>query len=135
MYGPSFFLSTNPLNRYAIVSDTPGLHFGNDGSLTIYVQSQAPTSPVEQANWLPRPPAHFKLMLRLYQPAKVCARRHVEASPDQARNDRGNPTPTEPDADLAELRSAQRETADPVSHGPCPAHLQRQPSRRSPRSS
>ena len=39
-----------------------------DGSLTIYVQADAPTDPDQHANWLPAPKERFVLMMRLYWP-------------------------------------------------------------------
>jgi uncharacterized protein DUF1214 len=39
-----------------------------DGSLTIYVQSDAPADPAERANWLPAPRGQFSLYVRAYWP-------------------------------------------------------------------
>jgi hypothetical protein len=69
MYTPSLFLYSNPLDRYAIGSYTNGLHFGSDGSLTIYIQHQEPAASDQQPNWLPAPTGPFQLMLRLYEPS------------------------------------------------------------------
>jgi hypothetical protein len=69
MYNASFFLAANPINRYAIGDRTSALHYGSDGSLTIYVQRDAPVDPAARANWLPAPAGQFHLILRLYQPA------------------------------------------------------------------
>ena len=45
------------------------LKFAADGSLTIYVQADAPTDPAQRANWLPAPQdADFSLYLRAYRP-------------------------------------------------------------------
>lgn len=39
-----------------------------DGALTITMQRQEPTDPVERANWLPTPDGPFYLAFRLYWP-------------------------------------------------------------------
>ena len=60
-------LVANPLNKYLVASYTPGLQTAPDGSVTIYVQPNQPTTaPI--ANWLPVPAGPFNLMLRIYGP-------------------------------------------------------------------
>jgi hypothetical protein len=68
MYNASYFLAANPINRYAIGDRTSGLHYGADGSLTLYVQRDAPADAAARANWLPAPAGQFHLIMRLYQP-------------------------------------------------------------------
>jgi hypothetical protein len=68
VYNTSQFLTANPLDRYAVGNFTPGLKPASDGALTIYLQNQRPTNPIELANWLPAPAGPFRLLLRLYQP-------------------------------------------------------------------
>ena len=51
MYDQNFFLVANPIDRYALGSDTPGLTRNPDGSLDIYVQRTAPAG--HRSNWLP----------------------------------------------------------------------------------
>ncbi|OOG73544.1 hypothetical protein B0E45_07395 [Sinorhizobium sp. A49] len=58
----------NPIKRYSIGGRTPGLKTAEDGSLTIYIQHEAPKDAVEKANWLPSPAEGFYLNLRLYGP-------------------------------------------------------------------
>lgn len=65
---PHFYLVDNPAERYSIGDRTPGLVYGDDGSLTVYIQRDRPTDPVEAANWLPAPAGDFRPMLRLYTP-------------------------------------------------------------------
>ena len=67
---PDYYLVDNPINRYSIGDRTPGLRYGTDGSLTIVLQRDQPTDPVEAANWLPAPAGDFRPCLRLYQPGK-----------------------------------------------------------------
>jgi hypothetical protein len=63
-----FYLVANPINRYSIGDRTPGLKYGADGSLTIYLQKDSPGAD-EESNWLPTPQAGpFRPILRLYQP-------------------------------------------------------------------
>lgn len=50
-----------------VASYTPGLQYGPDGSLTVYMATQLPDD-VPPANWLPVPPGKFNIMLRVYGP-------------------------------------------------------------------
>lgn len=59
-------LVTNPLNRYKVGSDTPGLIKGKDGKIKIILSHSKPTEP--DANWLPAPEHNFYLLFRMYQP-------------------------------------------------------------------
>ena len=71
MYDESFLVD-NPINRYAL-GDRSGMTFGDDGSLTIYIQSESPGADKE-ANWLPAPKeGEFRVALRLYGPKKEVA--------------------------------------------------------------
>lgn len=65
---PDFYLVANPIDRYSIGDRTPGLQRGEDGSLTIYLQADAPEDPGALANWLPTPPGTFRPLLRMYEP-------------------------------------------------------------------
>ncbi len=57
----------NPINRYVISSATKGLKYGDDGSLTIFMQHESPSADAE-SNWLPAPDGPFSLQARLYWP-------------------------------------------------------------------
>jgi hypothetical protein len=64
------FLVPNPINRYAL-SDRGGLRYAADGSLTIYIQRDAPGQN-RDANWLPSPAqGGMILALRLYSPKQT----------------------------------------------------------------
>jgi hypothetical protein len=65
---PDFYLVANPIGRYSIGDRTPGLHTAEDGSLTIVLQHDEPSTPAERANWLPTPAGDFRPILRLYEP-------------------------------------------------------------------
>jgi hypothetical protein len=67
MYNESGFLVENPINRYAIRPDTPGLTYGADGSLTVTIQAEPP-SDAPESNWLPTPAGTFFIGLRTYLP-------------------------------------------------------------------
>jgi hypothetical protein len=67
--GKTFFMVENPKKRYSIGSQTPGLTFAPDGSLTLYIQHENP-GPGKEANWLPAPPGAFDVHLRTYVPQK-----------------------------------------------------------------
>ena len=72
MYDKDSYLVPNPINRYAL-GDRSNMKLGDDGSLTIYIQSESPGADKE-ANWLPAPEAvGLKLALRLYVPKKPVA--------------------------------------------------------------
>jgi hypothetical protein len=68
MYNEKQLLVKNPIGRYAI-GDRDKLTFGDDGSLTIYIQGQSPGKDKE-SNWLPAPADSFNLFMRLYWPKK-----------------------------------------------------------------
>ena len=53
----------NPLERYAIGDRTPGIKFGDDGSLTLTIGH---AEPQDKSNWLPAPEGGFYLIIRLY---------------------------------------------------------------------
>ena len=66
--GKSQLLIENPINRYLINSPMlPGLKKNPDGSLTIYIQKDAPSAD-KKANWLPAPNDTIYLAMRLYWP-------------------------------------------------------------------
>jgi hypothetical protein len=52
----------NPINRYSIGNETPGLVQGAGGSLTIVVSASRPSE--TDMNWLPAPTGAFSLVLR-----------------------------------------------------------------------
>ena len=64
---PSQLVVANPLRRYSIGDRTTGLKYGQDGSLTLYVQTRSP-GPSQETNWLPAPKGPFSLQLRMYWP-------------------------------------------------------------------
>ena len=53
MYDKDSYLVDNPINRYAL-GDRSNMTFADDGSLAIYIQSDAPGDD-KAANWLPAP--------------------------------------------------------------------------------
>jgi hypothetical protein len=67
MYDGNGFLVDNPINRYSIGSQGKGYVLNQDGSLSIYIQSSAPTAD-KVSNWLPAPKGSFNLTLRLFIP-------------------------------------------------------------------
>jgi hypothetical protein len=68
LYNSRQFFAKNPINRFAI-GDRDKLTFGEDGSLTIYVQNESPGK-ARESNWLPAPKDSFNLLMRLYWPKK-----------------------------------------------------------------
>ena len=66
--GVAGYLVENPIGRYLVNSTTQGLVRDADGSLTIHVQRDEPTTPEGRANWLPAPDGTFYLAMRLYLP-------------------------------------------------------------------
>jgi hypothetical protein len=66
--GKTQLLIDNPINRYLINSPMlPGLKKNADGSLTLYIQKDAPSAD-KKANWLPAPNGPIYLVMRLYWP-------------------------------------------------------------------
>jgi hypothetical protein len=63
------YLVESPINRYAIGDRTEGLKYGDDGSLTIYLQKTSPGKDKE-SNWLPAPDEPFYLLFRMYEPSR-----------------------------------------------------------------
>jgi hypothetical protein len=68
MYDSNFFFVANPINRYNL-SQRNSFVNNPDGSVDLYLQAESPGKEKE-ANWLPAPKGKFKLMIRLYAPAK-----------------------------------------------------------------
>lgn len=64
---PNFYLVANPIDRYSIGDRTPGLEYGDDGSVTIYLQKDSP-GPDKESNWLPTPAGGFRPIMRMYEP-------------------------------------------------------------------
>jgi hypothetical protein len=68
LYNAEHLFSPNPLNRYSLGTKNKSLKLGDDGSLTLYVQSDPPGAD-KKANWLPAPKdADFSLYIRAYWP-------------------------------------------------------------------
>ena len=65
---PDYYLEANSIDRFSIGDRTPGLVYGDDGSVTIYIQHDSPGADKE-SNWLPAPEGAFRPILRAYQPA------------------------------------------------------------------
>ena len=63
---PDQLMVANPIHRYSI-GDRSKLEYGEDGSLTIYVQRASPGREKE-SNWLPAPNRRFSLQFRMYLP-------------------------------------------------------------------
>ena len=58
--------AANEIERYSIGDRTRDLEFGDDGSLTLYLQHARPDAGA--ANWLPTPKGRFFAVMRLYEP-------------------------------------------------------------------
>jgi len=69
--GTAGYLVENPINRYLINSTTPGLAYGEDGSLTVTIQHEQPQEAARRANWLPAPAGPFYLVMRIYWPEQA----------------------------------------------------------------
>lgn len=70
MYNESFLLVNNPIDRYIIRPDQAGLTISQEGSLTLYLQTEKPTG-VPEGNWLPAPEGAFSVALRAYLPQET----------------------------------------------------------------
>ena len=69
--GVAGYMVENPINRYLINSTTPGLVYGDDGSLTLTIQREQPEDAAEKANWLPAPEGVFYMVMRIYWPEQT----------------------------------------------------------------
>jgi len=68
LYNEHHFFAPNELKRYSLGTKNKTLRYNPDGSLTLYVQAEAPPE-VQQANWLPAPKSgNFSLYIRAYWP-------------------------------------------------------------------
>jgi hypothetical protein len=66
--GKTQLLVTNPLDRYLLNSTMlSSFRYGDDGSLTFYVQKDSPGAEKE-SNWLPAPNGPFYCIMRIYMP-------------------------------------------------------------------
>jgi hypothetical protein len=69
--GKTQLLIDNPINRYLINSPMlPDMSKNKDGSVTIYIQKDAPSAD-KKANWLPAPDGPIYLVMRLYWPKET----------------------------------------------------------------
>lgn len=69
--GRTQLLIENPINRYLINSAMlPTMKQNQDGSLTIYIQKDAPPAD-KKSNWLPAPNGPIYLVMRLYWPKET----------------------------------------------------------------
>jgi DNA sulfur modification protein DndE len=68
--GTNSYPVPNLINRYFIGSDTKGMKYNRDGSLTIYIQADSPGRDKE-ANWLPAPKGPIILILAAYAPGEA----------------------------------------------------------------
>jgi len=64
---PQRLLVANEIDRYSIGNRTEGFSPASDGSLTIYIQKEAPEED-KRANWLPAPAGPFFIVGRFYGP-------------------------------------------------------------------
>ena len=59
IYNEHHFFVRNPINRFSVGTKNKDLKFAADGSLTIYVQAEAPTDPVNAPTGCRRPKRRF----------------------------------------------------------------------------
>jgi hypothetical protein len=68
LYNAHHFFSPNEQKRYSLGTKNKDLRLGDDGTLTLYIQSTPPTDE-RRANWLPAPADDdFSLYIRAYWP-------------------------------------------------------------------
>ncbi|MEZ5139218.1 MAG: DUF1214 domain-containing protein [Acidimicrobiales bacterium] len=69
VYGEDLFFVPNPIDRFSLSGETPGLVAADDGTITIALQ---PDDPADDAvNWLPTPDGPFTLIMRCYLPQRA----------------------------------------------------------------
>ena len=69
LYDDHYDLAANDIGRYSRGSPDADLSYGADGSLDIFIQSDAPVDG-RRSNWLPAPKGPFNLFLRAYLPSE-----------------------------------------------------------------
>jgi hypothetical protein len=70
LYNQYHFFEPNDLGRYSLGTKNKNLQYNADGSLTLYVQADAPAENL-RSNWLPAPKnGDFTLYIRSYWPEK-----------------------------------------------------------------
>jgi len=70
LYNQYHFFEPNDLRRYSLGTKNKNLQYNADGSLTLYVQGDAPAENL-RSNWLPAPKnGDFTLYIRSYWPEK-----------------------------------------------------------------
>jgi len=67
LYDAQHFFVPNDLKRFSLGTKNKTLKYNPDGTLTLYVQADAPPE-AQRANWLPAPKGEFSLYLRAYWP-------------------------------------------------------------------
>jgi hypothetical protein len=67
LYNEHHFFAPNDIKRYSLGTKNKGLKYNPDGSLTLYVQTDAPPA-AQRDNWLPAPKSDFSLYVRAYWP-------------------------------------------------------------------
>lgn len=68
LYNEHHFFAPNEINRYSLGTKNKTLKYDPDGSLTLYVQADAPPA-AQRDNWLPAPKGgEFSLYVRAYWP-------------------------------------------------------------------
>lgn len=69
LYNDKHFFVANDIKRYSVGTKNKDLKLNEDGTLTIYVQTDPPSDPTHRANWLPAPKeGEFSLYIRAYWP-------------------------------------------------------------------
>jgi hypothetical protein len=63
-YDTDLYLVENEIDRWSISDRTPGLVYGEGGSLTIHVSAERPA---DISNWLPVPSGSYMLGMRVYE--------------------------------------------------------------------
>lgn len=81
LYDEHYNLASNGAGRYTFGDKTPGLKYGPDGSLTVYIQPEPPEGE-KAANWLPSAGGKdFNLFLRAYFPGAAMLDQSYAAPP------------------------------------------------------
>ncbi len=70
MYDKYHFFAPNEIKRYSTGTKNKDLKYNADGSLTIYIQHQRPSSD-KLGNWLPTPADEFAMTIRAYGPSEA----------------------------------------------------------------
>ncbi|CAH0992455.1 hypothetical protein SIN8267_02580 [Sinobacterium norvegicum] len=75
---PEKLVEQNAIDRYSFGDRTEGIRYNDDGSLTLWLQHEAPAD--KSKNWLPTPAGYFMTVMRMYEPGEAILNKQYQLS-------------------------------------------------------